>query len=402
MAAVKLTKRVVEAAKPGAKDIILWDNELKGFGCKITPKGKRVYFAYYRTRGGQQRRPTIGAHGPVTCEQAREIARQWLGEAAHGGDPSAHRKAKRDTPTMAAFAERYLAEHARPKKKPLSVEADERNLRNHVLPALGRLKVDAVTRADAQRFHHSMKATPGAANRCLALVSKMFNLAEKWGLRPDGSNPCRHVEKYPERKIERFLSADELARLGQVLSSAERSGVHSYVVGAIRLLIFTGCRRDEILKLRWEHVDMERQCLRLPDSKTGAKVIYLSPPALEVLAGLERQEGNPYVLPGQVPGQHYVALEKAWHGLRFRAGLSDIRLHDLRHSFASFGAAAGLSLPIIGALLGHREAATTQRYAHLSADPLRQATDRIGARIASAMNGSGEKGGLMELPRHKR
>ena len=350
---VKLTKRAVEAVEPGAKDIILWDAELKGFGCKITPKGKRVYFAYYRTRTSIQRRPTIGAHGAVTCEQARETARQWLAEAATGGDPSAHRKAKRDAPTMAEYAKRYLAEHARTKKKPLSVEADERNLRNHVLPALGRLKVDAVSRADVQRFHHAMKATPGAANRCLALVSKMLNLAEKWGLRPDGSNPCRHVEKYPERKIERFLSAEEVGRLGEVLAEAQRSGEHPSVVGAIRLLIFTGCRRDEILKLRWEHVDIERQCIRLPDTKTGPKVIYLSPPALEVIAGIEHREGNPYVLPGEVPGRHYIALEKAWRWLRARAGLEDVRLHDLRHSFASVGVAGGLSLPMIGALLGH-------------------------------------------------
>ncbi len=146
---------------------------------------------------------------------------------------------------------------------------------------------------------------------------------------------------------------------------------------------------------------MERQCLRLPDSKTGAKVVYLSPPALEVLTRIERQESNPYVFPGEVRGQHYVALEKAWRRLRAQAGLSDVRLHDLRHSFASFGAADGLSLPIIGALLGHREAATTQRYAHLAADPLRQATGRIGARIAAAMNGNGEKGEVVELPRRK-
>lgn len=394
---LKLTKRAVEAVEPGAKDIILWDTDLKGFGCKITPKGKRVYFAYYRTRNGVQRRPTIGAHGTVACEQAREIARQWLAEAAAGGDPSAHRKAKRATPTMTEFAERYLAEHARTKKKRRSVEGDESNLRNHVLPALGRLKVDAVTRADVQRLHHAMKATPSAANRCLALLSKMLNLAEKWGLRPDGSNPCRHAEKYPERKIERFLSAAELACLGEVLAEAERSGEHRSVVGAIRLLIFTGCRRDEILKLRWEHVDFERQCLRLPDSKTGAKVVYLSPPALDVLTRIERQEGNPYVLPGNIPGQHYVALEKAWRRLRARTGLPDVRLHDLRHSFASFGAADGLSLPIIGALLGHREAATTQRYAHLAADPLRQAADRIGARIETAMNGNGKEGEAVEL-----
>ena len=182
------------------------------------------------------------------------------------------------------------------------------------------------------------------------------------------------------------MSNDELAHLGEVLTEAEHTGTElPSAIAAIRLLLFSGCRRSEILTLQWEHVDFERQCLRLQESKTGAKTVYLSPPALEVLTGTERQEGNPYVIRGAKPGAHLVNLTKPWMRIRARAGLDDVRLHDLRHSFASVAVAGGLSLPLIGALLGHTQPQTTARYAHLAADPLRQATDLVGRRIAAAM-----------------
>ena len=218
------------------------------------------------------------------------------------------------------------------------------------------------------------------------MLSKLFNLAEKWGYRPDGSNPCRHVDRYPEHKQERFLSTEELGRLGTALEQAEQARAEMPgVLAAIRLLAFTGCRLSEILTLKWGHVDFERTCLRLPESKSGAKVVRLSPPALAVLQGIERHNDAPYVITGREPGKHLINLRKPWHRIRERAGLHDVRLHDLRHSFASVGAAGGLSLPMIGALLGHTQAATTQRYSHLADDPLRQANDMIGERIAAAM-----------------
>ena len=401
MPKAKLTKRAVEAVAPGAKDIILWDTDLKGFGCKVTPKSRRVYFVYYRTRDGRQRRPTIGAHGAITCEQAREIARQWLGDAAAGADPSGQRQAKKGVPTVAEFAERYLAEHAEPHKRPSSIANDRRMLAQHILPALGRRKLSEVTRADVLKLHHALRHTPYEANRTLAVLSKLFNLAEAWGLRPDGSNPCRHVKRYTEKNRERFLSPAELACLGGVIAEAERTQTESpSVIAAIRLLIFTGARLSEILTLRWEHVDLDNACLQLPDSKTGRKVIYLSPPAKKVLAGIERKNGNANVIIGQKPEAHLVNLEKPWRRIRKRAKLDDVRLHDLRHSYASVGAALNMGLPVIGALLGHTQAATTQRYAHLQGDPLRAASDRIGEAIAATMNG--KSGEVVELPGHKR
>jgi integrase len=383
----KLTKRVVESIAPCDHDVIVWDTELRGFGCKITPKGRRSYLLYYRTVEGQQRKPALGAHGAITCEQAREIARAMLAEVARGGDPKAAERAKRLAPTIAELADRFLAEHAATKKRLSSTRMDRINLRLHVLPALGRLRVRDVTRGDIAQLHHRMRSTPGAANRVLALLSKMFNLAEQWGLRPDHTNPCRHIERYAERKMERYLSGEELTQLGTALAKAERDGTEMpSAIAAVRLLALTGARVAEILGLRWEHVDLSRDCLRLATSKTGRKVIHLNNPALEVLKDLARpSSGNPWVIEGAKPGSPLVNIRKPWHRLRKAAGFPDVRLHDLRHSFASVAVAGGLSLPIIGALLGHTQPATTARYAHIAADPLRAAAEAIGARLGTAL-----------------
>jgi integrase len=217
----------------------------------------------------------------------------------------------------------------------------------------------------------------------------MFNLAERWGLRPDGSNPCRHVDRYPERRRERYLAGSELGRLGEALDEAEQTGEEpAAAVAALRLLLFTGCRRGEILNLSWGEVDFEYRCLRLKDSKTGPKLVPLNPPALGVLEQLARRRGpSPWVVEGARQGRNFVGLHRVWDRVRKQAGIEDVRIHDLRHSFASFGASAGMGLPLLGALLGHRAAATTARYAHLHTAPLRAASEEIGARIAAALAG---------------
>jgi integrase len=397
MAAVKITKRTVDAAAPGEREYAIWDSEISGFGLRVYPTGRKAYCLRYRVgggRGGTARKPTIGTHGTITAEQARAIAKDWSAEIRRGGDPSATRTASRNAPLMADLFERYLEDHARPHKKASSVKDDEGLIRCLLLPAFRRRKVAEVTRADVDGFHKGLKGTPYRANRALALLSKSFNLAEVWGWRPDGSNPCRHVRKYREEKRERFLSQQELARLGSALAAAERGEVTSprgvtispYAVAATRLLIFTGARRGEILGLRWEHVNFEAGRLELPDSKTGAKFIYLPPAALQLLQELPRVEGNPHVIVGGKPGAALVNLREPWVAIRQAADLGDLRIHDLRHSFASVGAAGGMSLPIIGALLGHKETATTARYAHLSDDPLRSAANTIGSKIADALD----------------
>ncbi len=234
------------------------------------------------------------------------------------------------------------------------------------------------------------------------MLSKFFGWAEKHGLRPDGSNPCRHVEKYREGRRERFLSQAELARLGDALREAEQDKSCSpWVVAAIRLLTLTGARRNEILTLRWEHVSKEHGCLMLPDSKTGRKAVRLNPPALDVLQAIPRLEGNPYVICGEKAGQHLVNLEKPWRRIRAAAKLDDVRLHDLRHSFASVAASGGQSLVVIGKMLGHSQPATTARYAHLADDPVKAASDAVGRHIAAAMDG-GRRGEIVDLPRSRR
>jgi integrase len=377
---VKITKQIVDRLAPGA---FVWE---KGFGVKATQTGK-VYVLSYRV-GKRKRRYTIGAHGPWTPDSARKEAHRLLALVHVGVDPMATKTATREAPTVRELAGRFLQEHVLPKRKPSTQRAYRGYLDGVILPALGGRAVVDVTRTDVATLHHRLARTPFHANHVAAMLSKMFNLAEHWGLRPEGTNPCRHIEKYPAPPRRRYLSAAEFKRLGEALAAAERGlvpGLSPTALAAIKLLLFTGARRNEILSLKWEYVDVERGELRLPTSKTGFKVVHLNAPAIAVLAALPRVEGNPFVLPGLREGRHLVNMDDTWNAVRALADLKDLRLHDLRHSHASVGAGAGLSLPIIGALLGHTQAQTTQRYAHLAADPLKQAAELVGARIAEAM-----------------
>lgn len=334
----------------------------------------------------------------ITVDQAREIAKDWAADIRKGGDPGGERQEKRAAPRMADLFERYISDHAKPHKKASSVEDDERIIRTFVGPEFGKRKVTEISRSDIDRFHKSLSETPYRANRVLAMLSKAFNLAEVWEWRPDGSNPCRHIKKFREDRRERFLSSEEFARLGAALAQAE-SGEMAYfrpgrssayyvpkqAVAALRLLIFTGARRGEILSLKWDFVNFEASRLELPDSKTGAKFVYLPAPALKLLSELPRDPDNPFVITGAKPGTHLVNMKDPWAAIREAADLPDLRIHDLRHSFASIGAGGGMSLPVIGALLGHKETSTTARYAHLSDNPLRIAVEDIGDKIAEAM-----------------
>jgi integrase len=385
-----LTKRIIDALVPKKTNFFFWDTELKGFGLKVTPSGSKVYVLQYRMGGRETtaRRFTLGKHGAWTPDRARKEALKLLALVSSGTDPAEAKQASKAGLTLAKFARRYLEEHAQPHKKPRSVAEDRRNLTKLVLPVLGEKRIDKITRTHIAKLHHDLRKTPVAANRVLAVLTTLFNLAERWGHRPDGSNPCRHVQKFKERKRDRFLSEAELTHLGKVLKEAEDKQAYSLsVLAAIRLLIFLGARLSEVLSLKWEYLNFETQSLRLPDSKTGAKTLYLSPPALAVLDTLPQIQGNPHILPGVKEGAHLVNLQAAWAQLRQKANIADVRLHDLRHNFASVAVAQGMSLPMIGALLGHHDVTTTSRYAHLSQNPLRQANEAIGNRIASVMSG---------------
>jgi integrase len=392
----KITKRSVDALKLGAgAEAVLWDTELKGFGVRVQRGGGKSYVLHYRAgtgRGAPLRKLTIGRHGsPWTPETARKEAKTLLGLIEDGADPATDRMARREAPTIAELAERFLAEHAEAKRKASTAAEYRRLLDRIILPALGKRKVADVTRADVTKLHHTNRPAPYQANRVVAVLSKIFNLSERWGLRPDGSNPCRHVEKFAESKRERMLSPAELARLGDALAAYDGS---PYAVAAVKLLVFTGARLGEVLGLRWDWIDFERGEARLPDSKSGAKTLHLPPPALAVLVELPRLDGNPHVIAGQKDGAAMVNLEKPWRAIRVAAGLDDVRLHDLRHAFASVAASSGMGLPIIGKMLGHTQATTTARYAHLASDPVKAAAAAVAGKIAAAMAGPSADAGM--------
>ncbi len=385
----KLTKRLIDSLQPapGGGDLVLWDDDLPGYGLRVKPSGVKSFCIQYRAQG-RSRRVTVGTYGRLTPDEARKLARQMLADVSKGADPAEAKAQGRQAPTVKDLANRYLAEHARAKKKPASIFRDQRLIERFILPALGSKQVEAVTRADVARLHHKIgQETPIQANRTIAVLSKMMTLAVRWGLRGDAlGNPCRFVERFKENKRERYLSADELARLGASLIKAEHEGTgFPPAIACIRLLLLTGARVGEILTLRWSDLDWERSCIFLSDSKTGRKMIPLGAAALELLQALPRHAGNPYVLPGERLGRHLVDVNTTWHRVREAAGLETVRLHDLRHTWASMGAASGLSLPLIGAVLGHSEPSTTQRYSHLADDPLKQAADLVAGKVAEAL-----------------
>jgi integrase len=363
-------------------------------------------------RGTAKKRLALGRHGTITAEHARKAALEALARIRLGEDPQAEKSRRRGSLTVDGLIDAFIGEHVAKTCKPRTAEAHKIALRR-LRGAHGNIRAEALTRDNVAALHSKFKDTPSAANRFLAVVSKCFAWGLNRGLLPEGhTNPARGVERYKEHARERFLTSEELGRLGDALRQGETIGLpydvdetkpkakHApkedsrramldpFAVAAIRLLILTGARLREILHTCWEHVDFERGVIFLPDSKTGKKPIYLSAASLAILAALPRIEANHFVIPGEKPGQPRVDLKRPWAAVSKAAGLKGLRIHDLRHSFASIGAGASLGLPIIGKLLGHTQAATTHRYAHLDADPMRRAAETIGSTIAAAMGGN--------------
>ena len=375
----KITKRTVDALKPHERERVVWDDDLKGFGVRVHPSGRKVFIVKTRYRG-RIIKMTIGPHGAVSPTYARVRAAEIITDARAGKNPAGR---KSGASTMHALGKRFLEDYVPVHCKPSTAEEYRRSIKLFIDPKIGKLRVPDVQRSDIAALHHEMRETPYQANRTLGVLSKIFNLAELWELRPDGSNPCRHVKRFKEKKRERFLSDEEYRRLGATLRDIEAdSSETAAAIAAIRLLMLTGCRLSEIQKLQWEHVDLNAGELRLPDTKTGAKVVHLGDPAIAVLRGIQRQDDNPWVIAGRKPGSHLTDLQHPWRRIRARAGLEDVRIHDLRHSFASGGLLVGEGLPMIGKLLGHTQVQTTARYAHLANDPVKSAANRIASRIA--------------------
>ena len=407
----RISKRTVDSLKPGN---IVWDSVVTGLAVRCQKKAK-VFILKYRFAGGQ-RWYSIGKHGsPWTVDDARTEAQRLLGLVADGVDPAEVKEYESKDITISALCEMYLAEaptlilkRKKRAKKASTIAIDRSNIESHIKPLIGKRPIRSVTKTDVDSMQQDIvagktatkgaktkprgrtvvKGGPGAAARSVKVLGAVYTYAiEKKGLLKE--NPVNGVVVAETKSRERFLTTEELARLGDTLDACQKEGVNPTAIAAIRTLIFTGARKSEILGLRWKWCDFERRQIRLPESKTDAKTIPLGAPALDLLSSLPRIQGNPFVFPATSDDGHFVGLGKIWGNIRARAGLDDVRIHDLRHSFASVAVAGGDSLYLVGKVLGHRQAKTTEKYVHLSDDPVLAVTERAANRIAAAMQGGG-------------
>ncbi len=421
----RLTKKVVDSLAPKERDYVEWCASLPGFGCRVRTSGTKTFIAMYRIggRNAPVKRVTIGPYGKLTVEEARGMATEVLAKARLGQDTAEERAKQRAQMTVAQLCDEYL-EHGCELKKASTIATDKGRINGHIKPLLGRKLVGNIKRADIEKFMRDVangktakdkktgkhgrsivKGGKGTATRTVRLLGGIFSYAVAQGYIE--ANPRTGVKLYPGSKGQRFLAQEELQCLGDTLHEAETDGlpwvfnegkkakhrpkseenrrevISPYAVAAIRLILLTGCRVGEILSLRWNEVDFERGLLHLPDSKTGAKPVVLAAPALEVLASLPRS--GDYVIAGASPDKPRSDLKRPWQRISKHAGLTDVRLHDLRHTYASVGAMSGMGLGIVGKLLGHQTPETTAQYSHFADDPLRRASETIGGTIAAAI-----------------
>lgn len=408
MAAGRITKRTVDALQVTGKDYVHWDGELTGFGVRVRATGAKSFVVVYRTGGRNtpQRRVTIGAVGKIEADKARDEAKTIINQAELGLDRAAEKAKLRAEMTFDKVCDLYLQEGCETKKAS-TIATDTGRIERHIKPLLGKKRIGEITRTDVEKFMRDVangktaadektkrhgraivEGGKGTATRTVGLLGGIMTFAVSRQLRTD--NPVRGVKRYADKKGETFLSAADLAKVGAALTALEAESANPSAMAIIRLLAFTGARKSEIAALRWSEVDLERGYLRLGDSKTGAKVIPIGAPACEVLASVDAIEGSEFVFPAASGESHFQGVEKIWRKARTAAGLPDLRLHDLRHSFASVGLARGDALPVIGAILGHADVKTTSRYAHLSDDPVKVAADAISRSISAAFGGKGQ------------
>lgn len=361
---MKLTQARVDAleAPAGCGSIMVWDSQLPAFGVRVSEYRRKSYYLYFRIRGSRRLiKRVIGAEPVMSLKVARDIARRWLLMACQGEDP---RKdcASESCVTMSEFADRYIENHSRPNNKASTVKHVEYLIRRYIKPDIGHIGVADLKKADVARLHSKLSAKPGQANGVRALISSMCTVAESWDLRPENSNPTRHVKKYKLRPRNRVLSNDELKRLGGALNEYEK--ISPFTAMAIRFLVLSGCRLNEALSLRWNYINFDRSMLHLPDSKTDFKDVPLGDPAIELLRRVPRMNRNPYVFVGRLPGKHLANPNKAWTSIKDLAGLDNLKLHDLRRNFVTVATANDVGIRNIGAVVGHANMSTTEIYAH--------------------------------------
>lgn len=432
----KLTKRVVDALKPQSARYDVYDSDLAGFAVRVTPDGVKSFSVLYRAGSGRsapKRRVTLGKYGTLTVDEARASARETLSDVVRGADPATTRAAGKLAPNVATLGVDFLAD-VKDRRKASTAHEYGRMWNKHIIPTVGTKRVVEVVPADVARVHRALRPTPYLANRVLALLGTFFAYAERQGIRPKHSNPAHEVAAYKEESRERFLTQPEVARLGDALTKAERTGLppapnrrrkpktgktakhrpksadkptpaNPYAIAAIRFLLLTGWREREALTLRWSDLDVERGVARLTDTKTGKSNRPLGKPALLLLDKLPRLDDAVYVFPGHSPrrarsrradgrqdsqdqpDKPLVEINRVWYAVRHAAKLDDLRLHDLRHSFASVSASNGGSLLLIGKLLGHRDTATTAKYAHLLDDPVKATADATAEQLSRWLGG---------------
>ena len=406
MAAGRITKRTVDTLKVTDKEYVHWDGELTGFGVRVRPSGSRSFIAVYRTGGRNTplRKVTIGAVGKIEASFARNEAQRIIRQSELGFDHASEKAKARAEMTFSKVCDLYLAEGC-DTKKPSTIATDKGRIERHIKPLLGKKRIGEITRTDIEKFMRDVangktatdertkargraivEGGKGTATRTVGLLGGIMTFAVSRQLRAD--NPVRGVKRYPDKKGETFLSPADLAKLGMALAEMETEGANPSAIAIIRLLAFTGARKNEIASLKWSELDLERGYLRLGDSKTGAKVIPIGAPAREVFAAQSAINNSPYIFPASTGEKQFQGVERVWAKVKTRAGFPKLRLHDLRHSYASMGLARGDALPVIGAILGHTDVKTTSRYAHLADDPVRQAADGISESIKAALTQS--------------
>jgi integrase len=386
---MKLTKSLIDRSTfkgQGRAAYIIWDDDISGFGIRIYPSGKKVFIIGYRF-DGKYRQLTIGTYGVFTLDQARLEARKLLVSADTGIDPAGERVKQKSGSTIKHLCITYLERHAKIHNKLKSWKEDERRMKARIIPAFGKKEILTLTRGDISKFHESLgKKYPYEANRTRALLSSMFERAREWELIPQNHpNPALNVKRFKEKKRERWVKHGEMPLL--IESILQESNV--YIRACFFLYLLTGVRKVELLHAKWADVDFERKKLRLDDTKnSNCFEVTLSDPAVALLRELPRMEGNPYIIPGKKEGSHWVNVNIPWKRIRTRAGLDDVRIHDLRRTFASWLATQGTPLLHIGKLLNHKNSATTEVYAHLNSDPLSQEVETVGNKLKQIIDKS--------------
>ncbi|EBZ2548146.1 DUF4102 domain-containing protein [Salmonella enterica subsp. enterica serovar Alachua] len=395
MAKIKLTKSAVDAAQPQAEAVELRDTLVPGFLCKITPAGRKVFMLQYRTNAGERRKPSLGLYGELTVEQARSLAQEWLAQVRRGGDPAAEKAEARQAPTIKELCTKFMEDYSKKRNK-LSTQAGYQAVINrNIIPLLGRKKVQDVKRPEIAGLMEKLSYKQTEANKVFSVLRKMFNMAEVWGYRPDGTNPCRHVPMFPAGKSTHLISDEEMGNLFRQLDKIESEGLENYVIPlGIRLQFEFAGRRSEIIALEWNWVDLQNRRVVWPDSKTGGMSKPMSEEAYRLLSTAPRQEGSRYVLPSPShAGKHLTTGEYygGWSRALKAAGATHVGTHGIRHRSATDIANAGIPVKVGMALTAHKTVVMFMRYVHTEDKPVREAAELVANRRKTITGMQGAK-----------